>query len=305
MLIHKASHFPPAHGYVTTRPVAGSIYPTDYTFVLTQDELYVPIAVRKPSGTGPFPAILMGRGNGRGGMPLIEQKLALYHHFQECLLRRGYVVVYVNYRHEIPHYYGVRPQTPSVEAHLSGESLTLQATPRVDSDDLQSVIHYIQTLPYVRAQSVGVMGVSHGGETLLKAAAEMNFGCGVVIEGASHEFLSVHTGPEIARIDGEIQFQDIAVVKKWTNKARALSRLRAIHTPMLHIGRDKDHLQGIFKLVHEWMSELGKDSQWVSFDHPTHGYSFIETDEKGQFNPDPMQQKCLDLILNYLDHHLG
>ena len=60
-----AAELPP-HGYVITKPVPGSDIPADYTFVLTRDEIYVPIAVRKPKGHGPFPAIIMGRGNGRG-----------------------------------------------------------------------------------------------------------------------------------------------------------------------------------------------------------------------------------------------
>ncbi|MGZ5234276.1 MAG: hypothetical protein ACXWC3_30065, partial [Burkholderiales bacterium] len=62
----------PAHGFVITKPVRGSDIPADYTFVLTRDEIYVPIAVRKPQGAGPFPMITIGRGNGRGGLPHVE-----------------------------------------------------------------------------------------------------------------------------------------------------------------------------------------------------------------------------------------
>ena len=32
----------PSHGYVITKPVRGSEFPADYTFVLTRDEIYVP-----------------------------------------------------------------------------------------------------------------------------------------------------------------------------------------------------------------------------------------------------------------------
>ena len=68
-----AAELPP-HGYIISKPVPGSDIPADYTFVLTRDEIYVPIAVRKPKGSGPWPAIIMGRGNGRGGLPLVEEK---------------------------------------------------------------------------------------------------------------------------------------------------------------------------------------------------------------------------------------
>ena len=47
----------------------------DLTFVLTRDEIYVPVAVRKPKGDGPFPVITMGRGDGRGGMPHVEKQV--------------------------------------------------------------------------------------------------------------------------------------------------------------------------------------------------------------------------------------
>src|SRR5881392_1133906 len=65
----------PSHGYVITKPVRGSEFPVDYTFVLTRDEIYVPIAVRKPKGEGPFPLICVGRGNGRGGLPHVEREV--------------------------------------------------------------------------------------------------------------------------------------------------------------------------------------------------------------------------------------
>ena len=59
----------PTHGYVVTQPVRGSAVTMDLAFVLTRDEIYVPVAIRKPKGDGPFPVITMGRGDGRGGFP--------------------------------------------------------------------------------------------------------------------------------------------------------------------------------------------------------------------------------------------
>ena len=50
----------------------------------------------------------MGRGNGRGGLPLVEQKVALYSTMMDKMIARGYVVVYVNYRNEIPYHYETR-----------------------------------------------------------------------------------------------------------------------------------------------------------------------------------------------------
>ena len=306
--LHPVAAELPPHGYVITKPVPGSDIPADYTFVLTRDEIYVPISVRKPvvssHGNGPFPAIVMGRGNGRGGLPLVEQKVALYSTMQDKMIARGYVVVYVNYRNEIPYHYESRDVARNVADDISGEGRTLKSTPSVDSDDLQAVFKYVRALPYVKDGKVGAVGVCPGGETILKAAAEMDFTCGVVIEGASHEFLTVDTGPNAPRKGSEIQYNDIEIARKHANKARAMERIRRINTPMLHIGRDHDHLQGIFKLAHEWMLEAGKNSTWASFDHPAHGYPFIERGADGSYNPNPEQQAAFDLFMDYFDKRL-
>ncbi len=302
--IHPIAAELPPHGYIITKPVPGSDIPADYTFVMTRDEIYVPIAVRKPKGTGPWPAILMGRGNGRGGLPLVEQKVALYNTMQEKMLARGYVVVYVNYRNEIPYHYETRTPAKNVADDIANEGRTLKSTAIVDHDDLQTAIRYVRSLPFVKDGKVGCVGISHGGETILKAASEMDFSCGVAIEGASHEFLTVDTGPNAPRIGSEVQYNDINVARKNANKVRAMERIRRINTPILHIGRDHDHLQGIFKLAHEWMVEAGKDSTWASFDHLAHGYPFIECGADGSYQPNPEQQAAYDLFMNYFDQRL-
>jgi dienelactone hydrolase len=157
----------------------------------------------------------------------------------------------------------------------------------------------------VDANAVGAVGVSHGGEMILKVAAETSLlTAGVAIEGASHEFLSVDTGPRAPRKGTEIQYQDIEVVRRNADKARAMERIRRITTPILHIGRDHDHLQGIFQLTHEWMVEAGKDSTWVSFDHPDHGYPFIYAEEDGSYAPHPLQQQAFDIFMDYFDRRL-
>ena len=152
--------------------------------------------------------------------------------------------------------------------------------------------------------AIGALGVSHGGEIILKAAAEMKFAAGVAIEGASHEFLGVNTGPTAPRNGTEIQYQDIEVVRKNADKAIAMERIRRIETPILHLGREQDHLQGIFRLTHEWMVEAGKDSTWASFDHAAHGYPFIYRQDDGSYQPDPTQREAFDLFMDFFDGRL-
>ncbi|MGQ0751792.1 MAG: alpha/beta hydrolase family protein [Betaproteobacteria bacterium] len=295
----------PPHGYVVTRPVRGSSIPMDLTFVLTRDELYVPVAVRKPAGSGPFPAITMGRGDGRGGHQHVEREVERLAAMQDMMIDRGYVVVYVNYRNEIPHLYETASAAVNLPDDISGgDNRTLKSAPSLDSDDFISIIGYLRTLPYIDPDRIGAVGVSHSGEMILKAAAQISFTCGVAIEGASHEFLGVNTGPTAPRKADEIQYNDIEVVRRNTDKAVAMERIRKIQTPILHVGREQDHLQGIFKLAHEWMLEAGKDSQWANFDHPDHGFPYMYVQPDGAFRPDPVQRGAFDLIMQYFDARL-
>jgi len=295
----------PSHGFVITKPVRGSDIPADYTFVLTRDEIYVPIAVRRPQGTGPFPMIVIGRGNGRGGLPHVQTQVERLASMQDLMLARGYAVAYVQYRNEIPHLYNEIERAHNVADDVSGEGRTLKSSPSLDSDDMISILSYLKTLPYVKKEAIGCVGVSHSGEMILKVAAETSFACGVVIEGASHEFLCVDTGPAAPRKEGVLQYQDKEHVRRNADKARALARIRRIETPILHIGRDRDHLQGIFMLAHEWMAEAGKDSTWVSLDHPDHGYPYLYRAPDGAFRPDGVQQQAFEIFMKYFDERLG
>jgi len=293
-----------SHGYIISKPVAGSDIGMDITFVLTRDEIYVPVAVRRPRGDGPFPVIIMGRGDGRGGVPHVKKQVERLASMQDDMIRRGYVVLFVNYRNEIPHLYEDTARAQNLADDVSGEGRTLKSAPTLDSDDLIAILKYVHTLPFVNRNAIGIVGVSHSGEMILKVAAETSFTAGVVIEGASHEFLSVNTGPSAPRKGNEIQYQDIEVVRKNADKARAMERIGKIKTPILHIGRDPDHLQGIFKLAHEWMQEAGKDTTWVSLDHPVHGYPFMYRQEDGTYKPDAIQSKAYDIFMDFLDRHL-
>ena len=173
-----AAELPP-HGYAIVKPVRGSDIPMEITFVLTRDEIYVPIIIRKPKGNGPFPVITMGRGDGKGGVPHLEQQIDLLASMQDEMIKRGYVVVYVNYRNEIPHLYEKTPRAENLPDDVSGGvRRTLKSAPTLDSDDFLAILKYLRTLPYVNADAIGATGVSHSGEMILKAAVETDFAAG-------------------------------------------------------------------------------------------------------------------------------
>jgi len=294
-----------SHGFVITKAVKGSDIPADYTFVLTRDEIYVPIAVRKPKGNGPFPVITMGSGEGKRGMLKVEELVERLAPMQDRMIARGYVVATVNYRNEVPYLYEQLQQPAhNLPDSISGEQRTLKSHPTLDHEDLIATMRYLQTLPHVERNAIGAMGVSHSGEMILKAAAEYDFAAGVCIEPAAHEFLSVNTGPTAPRKGTEIQYNDIEVVRKNADKPAAVERIRRIKTPILIFGRDTDHLNGIFKLANEWMREAGKDVTWYSFNHPVHGYVFIYPQPDGSYKPDPIQEKTFEIVMSYFDKRL-
>jgi dienelactone hydrolase len=289
---------------VASKEVRGSLIPGDYTFVLTRDEIYVPILVRKPKGDGPFPAITMGWGEGREGMKKVEQLSERLTQMQDRMIASGYVVVTVNYRNEIPYEYEHSRPPENLPDSISGDRRMLKSGPTLDHEDLIAIIRYLQTLPYIDKKAVGAMGVSHSGEMIMKASSEYTFAAGVCIEPADHEFLTVNTGADAPRKNNEIQYNDIEVARKNANKAEAMERIRRINTPILIFGRDTDHQQGIFKLTYEWMKEAGKDVEWASFDHPVHGYVFVFNQPDGSYKPDEIQQKTFKIFMDYFDRHL-
>ena len=289
------------HAYVITKPVAGSHFPADYTFVLTRDEIYVPIALRRPPGNGPFPVITMGFGEGKRGMLKVEDLVARLAPMQDRMIARGYAVATVNYRNEIPYAYLQTDHAPeNLPDNISGDQRTLKSRATLDHHDLIAIWRYLGTLLFVDAGAIGAMGVSHSGEMILKAASEFHIAAGVCIEPAAHEFLQVNTGPTAPRKGSQIQYNHAEVVRANADKTKAMQRLRRISTPLLIFGRDHDHLQGIFRLTHDWLREAGKDTSWISFDHHVHGYVYAF----GPAPPDAIQEKAFQVFMGFFDKHL-
>lgn len=180
----------------------------------------------------------------------------------------------------------------------------LKSGPTLDHEDLIAILKYLKSLPYIKKDGLGAIGVSHSGEMIMKAASEYTFDAGVCVEPANHEFLTVDTGPSAPRKNNEIQYNDIEVARKNADKTEAMERIQRIQTPILIFGRDTDHQQGTFKLTYEWMKEANKDVTWFSFNHPVHGYVLIRDQADGSFKPNDIQQKTYEIFMDYFDKHL-
>ena len=289
--------------FVMSRQIPNSDGTFALHFVETRDESYIPLGIRKPEGEGPFPVILMGSGNGNDGVSKIDRSMYRLEPMMDRMIARGYAVAYGNYRNEIPSMYNEIDRTENVLDTISGGSRALKSTATLDSDDYISLIEHLKALPYTDPEGVGTFGVSHTGELMHKAASVIDFGAAVASEGASYEFLVVDA--DRALREGRVMMlQDKEIVRSLADKEKAMARIRNIDTPFLHLGRDEDHLQGVFLLAHEWLVEAGKDSAWVSFDHPVHGYPFHYRKEDGSYAPDEIQEQAFEITMAFFDKHL-
>ena len=98
--------------------------------------------------------------------------------------------------------------------------------------------------------------------------------------------------------------RDPAFVRSRINESLALKRIEPISLPILVMGRDDDHLQGIFRLSYDLLVSAGKDATWVSWDHPLHGYIFPAATD-GTVEVDDVQERAIDGVIEFLDRHLA
>jgi dienelactone hydrolase len=296
-----------AHPYVfVERTIPRSGTPWELHLVQTNDEIYVPIGVRKPPGNGPFPMILIGSGQGADGMLKIERSMDRYEELMTRLVDRGYVAAFVSYRNEVPELYNEIATAELLADTVSGGDRTLRSVPALDSDDHLAIIEHARALPYTNPDAIGAIGSSHSGEIIMKTAtAHGGLAAAVPSEAAVLEYLAIDISKAPRDASGsELQLQDKETARKLANKDRAMQRIRQVETPLLIMGRDDDHLQGTFALLYEWLIEAGRDASWVSLDHPEHGYTLLGRGNGDAEQPDAIQEQAYDLYMNFFDAHL-
>ena len=277
-------------------------------YVEVWDGLYAPIGVRTPTGNGPFPMILLASGNGGEGMAWIRQACANRAHIMDRLVEAGYACAWLRYRTEVE--LGYHNGGPLVRDIRQGRELFNRSP--LEYEDEIAIIDHVKTLPFVDPERIGLIGMSHGGEMVLKLTSEYH-GAKVAIaaEPAAHEFLAL-TPDDTAYVNEETQLRNIeSMIMTDVEKVRARideelsqERIASIDTPILVMGRESDELQGIFRLSFELLEEAGKDVEWVSFDHPMHGYIYPVRGSDGAYQVDETQTKAIDRVIEYLDAHL-
>ena len=155
--------------------------------------------------------------------------------------------------------------------------------------------------------------MSHAGEMLFKIASQYEgvVKVGVACEPANHEFLALNTDNSV-KINPESGLRNIeemvmsnpVYVRTRIDEQVAKGRIAGIDLPMLVMGRDEDPLQGIFRVSYELLKEAKKSVEWVSYNHPLHGYIFPVKNESGTIDVDEVQKSAIAGVIEYLDQYL-
>lgn len=291
---------------VVTEPVPDSDVPVELMYLETWDGLYAPIGLRVPSGEGPHPLILLASGNGGGGMAWIREAVANRGYIMDRLLERGYACAWIRYRTEVE--LGYDEGGALIRDMRQGRELFNRSP--LEYEDEIAIIDHLSADP--RFSSVGLIGMSHGGEMVLKITSEYhNVAAAVASEPAAHEFLALEpdntafVDPETGlRNIEEMQMPDTEKVRARIDPRKSQERISAIATPILVMGREDDHLQGIFRVTYELLEEAGKEVEWVSWDHPLHGYVYPLRGEDGAYEVNEVQDQAIAGVIDYLDRHM-
>jgi len=293
---------------VVTEPVRDSAIPVRLMYVEMIDGVYAPIGLRVPRGDGPYPLVLFASGNGGGGMSVIRDFTQNRSWTQERFLKAGYAVAWLRYRAEVDYAYDKIGKL--IEDRRQSRQL-LNRGP-LEYEDGIAIVEHVKTLPSIAADRIGYMGMSHGGEMAFKIASEYHgVRAMVASEPASHEFLRLKPDAT-ARINPATGLLDVErMLMRESEKVRARitedvarERMRPIQTPIFVQGRDSDELQGIFRVCYDLLVELGKDAQWKSYQHDVHGFVYVRRNDKGVYDPDPVQVEAVNDSIAFFDRYL-
>jgi dienelactone hydrolase len=287
-------------------PVKGSDIPLHLIYVQTLDGMYAPIGLRKPPGNGPFPIILFAHMNGGLGTQWIREWTQNGSWTLEQFLKAGYAVAWMRYRAEVGEGYGIR----LVEGKQEGRQIFNRGP--FEYEDSISIIKFVKTLPYVDPHRVGYLGLSHGGEMLMKIASEYDgLRAGIASEPASIDYLArrpqprnpnAPPPPETLKVNTEeMQRRAVEELRGRIDMGVAMARINAVNMPILVQGRDRDHHQDIFRLNFELLRDAGKEVQWKSYDHEEHGFIFVKRNDKGVYEPDAIQIQIVNDSIAYFD----
>ena len=292
---------------VLTETVNG--YSVNLMMIEVWDGLYTPVGVRKPDGDGPFPMVLLASGNGGEGMEWIRDSMRNRAYTVDKLVEAGFACAWTRYRTEVE--LGYNNGGKLIRDVRQGREMFNRSP--LEYEDEIAIADYFKTVPWVDAKRLSMIGMSHGGEMVLKMTSEYHgLAAAIASEPASHEFLAlkpddtafVNEETGLRNIE-EMQMAEVDKVRRRIDLNVAMRRIENINTPILVMGRDEDHLQGIFRTSYDLLVESGKNVDWVSYDHDYHGYIFPIRGKDGKYILNEVQEEAIAFVIAWLKEKLS
>lgn len=256
------------------RLVSETESPVEQVYVKTKDGLYVAAALRKPKGSGPFPALIYFHGapGGRGMEQLLGwSRGATGSPVFERFLKEGFVVVISDYRGGM---------------NMAGMVAPVEKDRISYVDDGLAMVDYVRSLAYVDKANVNVYGVSLGGNLILHLIGRTRLYRAIVGAPAAMSFLGVPLPPPTPNQND--RFKVVTV-----DEDRARRNIAPIETPMLILVGTADGLLNVDRALYERLTKAGKS---VRMDVYENGYHDFCIGPQGQNRAEPLLDSTLDAL---------
>ncbi len=246
------------------------------------DGLSIPALLFKPHGEGPFPAVL----SIHGGPEAQERPGYSYRGFYQFLLSRGIAVLAPNIRGSSG--YGKSYQK-LIHRDLGGN----------DVKDFEACAKYLQTLPWIDSDKIGVFGGSYGGFAVLTCVSRLPeyWAAAVDIVGPSNLVTLVRSFPPTWRDIAKSTFGDPDTEEDDMLRRSPITYVDQIVAPLYVIqgANDPRVVQAESDAIVEKLRARGVDVKYDIYPDEGHGFTKVENDIKamrdsGQF---------------FIDHLLG
>src|SRR5262249_3799521 len=150
------------------------------------------------------------------------------------------------------------------------------------------------------------------GEMAFKIASEyQGVRAMIASEPAAHEFLrlkpdaTARINPATGLLDVEkMLMREPEKVRPRITEEVARARIEPITTAILVQGRNRDELQGIFRVCYDLLIEAGKDAAWKTYEHDEHGFVYVARNDQGIYAPDRVQLAAVRDSIAWFDKYL-
>jgi len=249
--------------------------PVQQTYIKAKDGVYIAAAIRKPKGSGRYPAIIIFHGapGGRGMEQLVGWSRGDHGGpVWERFLQEGYVVAVADYR---------------------GGDWNLMAVPSktlvTSTDDGLAVVDYSKAQPYVDPDRINLYGVSLGGNLVMNLVSRVPVHSAIVGAPAVMWFLGITMPPP--NPDG---FKDLKPDPEISRK-----NIEPVRTPILILVGTADRLMPVAVALHDSLTAAGKTARLEIYEN---GYHDFCLGPQGQNRPDLTKGEALfDSALDALE----